>query len=355
MSLWVDKYRPRELGKLDYHLEQANQLKKMVEYGDFPHLLVYGPSGAGKKTRIMCLLRELYGPGVERLRIEHQNFETPSRKKLEIITIASNYHLEVNPSDVGFYDRVVIQELIKTVASAQQLDTSGQREFKVVILTEVDKLTKDAQHALRRTMEKYSATCRLILCANSTSKVIPPIRSRCLGIRVAAPSLETIAQVLQTVCKKEGLSLPPELARKIGEKSNRNLRRALLMCEACKVQHYPFNPQQEVSVPDWETFLQGTAAKIIEEQSPKRLLEVRERIYELLTHCIPPDIIFKGLLKELVRNCDGELKCEVTRLAAYHEHRLNLGSKAIYHIEAFISAFMAIYKKFLEESMAAMF
>nr|XP_045594943.1 replication factor C subunit 3-like [Procambarus clarkii] len=355
MSLWVDKYRPKELSKLDYHLEQANHLRKLVECGDFPHLLIYGPSGAGKKTRIMCLLRELYGPGVERLRIEHQNFESPSKKKLEIVTIASNYHLEVNPSDVGFYDRVVIQELIKTVASAQQLDTSGQREFKVVVLTEVDKLTKDAQHALRRTMEKYMTTCRLILCANSTSKVIPAIRSRCLGVRVAAPSSETVAQVLQSACKKEGLSLPLELAKKIAEKSNRNLRRALLMCEACKVQQYPFSAQQEICVPDWETFLQGTAAKIVEEQSPNRLLEVRERIYELLTHCIPPEVIFKGLLKELVRNCDGELKCEVTRLAAYHEHRLNLGSKAIYHIEAFIASFMAIYKKFLEESMSAMF
>jgi hypothetical protein len=36
----------------------------------------------------------------------------------------------VNPSDVGFHDRVVIQELIKTVAQTHQLDTSGQREFK---------------------------------------------------------------------------------------------------------------------------------------------------------------------------------------------------------------------------------
>ncbi|XP_050716217.1 replication factor C subunit 3-like [Eriocheir sinensis] len=355
MSLWVDKHRPKELSKLDYHLEQAAHLKKLVEGGDFPHLLIYGPPGAGKKTRVMCLLRELYGPGVERLRIEHQNFQTPSKKKLEIITLASNYHVEVNPSDVGIYDTVVVQELIKTIASVHQLDTSGQREFKVVILTEVDKLTKDAQHALRRTMEKYMATCRLILCTNSTSKVIPAIRSRCLGVRVPAPSVEQVAQVLQNVCKKESLMLPPELATRMAEASNRNLRRALLLCEATKVQQYPFSKQQDLVVPDWEVYLRDTAAKIVEEQSPKRLLEVRERIYELLTHCIPSEIIFKGLLQELVKNCDGELKCEVTSLAAFHEHRLNLGSKAIYHIEAFVAAFMALYKKFLEESMSSMF
>lgn len=101
MSLWVDKHRPRELSRLDYHKQQAAQLLNLTQQGDFPHLMFYGPSGAGKKTRIMCLLRELYGAGVERLRNETMTFTTPSNKKIEIMTVGSNYHLEVNPSDAG--------------------------------------------------------------------------------------------------------------------------------------------------------------------------------------------------------------------------------------------------------------
>ncbi|KAK7503849.1 hypothetical protein BaRGS_00004972 [Batillaria attramentaria] len=355
MSLWVDKYRPTSLAKLDYHKEQASHLRKLVQGGDFPHLLVHGPSGAGKKTRVMCVLRELYGSGVEKLRIEHNNFTTPSNKKLEVVSISSNYHIEVNPSDVGIYDRVVIQEMIKNVAQVNQLDSSSQKDFKVVVLTEVDRLSRDAQHALRRTMEKYMATCRLILVCNSTSKVIPAIRSRCLGVRVAAPSQDEITQVLHSICKKEGLNLPGELAKRIAEKSHGNLRRAILMCEACRVQQYPFSADQEVSEPDWEVFLRDTATMIVQEQSPRRLLEVRGRLYELLSHCIPADVIIKGLLQELLSNCDGELKTEVVQSAAHFEHRLQNGQKAIYHLEAFVARFMAIYKRFLEEGIADLF
>ncbi|XP_064404848.1 replication factor C subunit 3-like [Halichondria panicea] len=354
MSLWVDKHRPTLLNKLDYHKEQAAWLKKLAQSGDFPHLLVYGPSGAGKKTRIMCLLRELFGNGAEKLRIEHMTFTTPSKKKLEISTISSNYHVEINPSDAGIHDRVVIQELLKSMAQNQTLDSS-HRAFKVVILTEVDRLTKDAQHALRRTMEKYMSSCRIILCCNSTSKVIPAISSRCLGVRVPAPTIDVVCNVLKQTCRKEGLTLPPELAQRIAEKSGRNLRKALLVAEACRVQQYPFSDDQLVPECDWETFVRETATMIVEQQTPQRLLEVRARLYELLTHCIPPEIIIKSLLAELLPNCDGELKADVTQMAAYYEHRLQLGSKAIFHLEAFVAKFMSIYKRFVEEGLDLMF
>uniref|UniRef100_A0A8C0HEV0 Replication factor C subunit 3 n=1 Tax=Chelonoidis abingdonii TaxID=106734 RepID=A0A8C0HEV0_CHEAB len=332
MSLWVDKYRPCALGRVDYHREQAAQLRNLVQCGDFPHLLVYGPSGAGKKTRIMCLLRELYGAGVEKLRIEHQNITV---RNLSCAFFKENICVYIHPLS---YTRML----------------TFFTPLAVVLLTEVDKLTKDAQHALRRTMEKYMATCRLILCCNSVSKIIAPIQSRCLAVRVPAPSIEDICHVLSSVCKKEGLTLPQDLAHRLAEKSGRNLRKALLMCEACRVQQYPFTSDQDIPETDWEVYLRETANAIVSQQTPQRLLEVRGRLYELLTHCIPPEIIMKGLLSELLNNCDGQLKGEVAQMAAFYEHRLQLGSKAIYHLEAFVAKFMALYKKFMEDGLEDM-
>lgn len=352
--LWVDKHRPKDLSKLDYHKKQAEKLRNLIKEGDFPHLLVYGPSGAGKKTRIMCLLKELYGSGVERLRMEHMNFTTPSNKRLEIMTVSSNYHIEVNPSDVGIYDRVVVMDLIKNVAQTHQLDVSGQREFKVVVLNGVDDLTKDAQHALRRTMEKYIATCRLILHANSTSRVIPAIRSRCLAIRVPAPQKEEIVTILQNVSRKEGLNLPEALANRIADKSTGNLRRAILMLEACRVQNYPkdFNADQTVTEPDWQVFIREMARKITLEQSASKLGEVRNDLYELLVHSIPSDVIFKTLLEEIVKNCDVVLKTKIVALAGEYEHRMQQGNKAIFHLEAFVARYMSIYQEYMDVSMA---
>ena len=58
--------------------------------GDFPHLLVYGPSGAGKKTRIMCILRELYGAGVEKLKIEQQSFTVSVSCAVLLVTLGGS-------------------------------------------------------------------------------------------------------------------------------------------------------------------------------------------------------------------------------------------------------------------------
>lgn len=238
MALLVDKHRPRTLETLTYHPSLTARLQSLASSGDFPHLLVYGPSGAGKKTRITATLRALYGPGAEKIKIDARIFQTTSNRKLEFNIVSSNYHLEITPSDVGMYDRVVVQDLLKEVAQTAQVDISAKQRFKVVVINEADHLTRDAQAALRRTMEKYSPNLRLILLANSTSNIIAPIRSRCLLVRVAAPREDEIAEVLAKVGRKEGYKGCEGLEKRIAKDSGRNLRRALLMFEAVHAQKY---------------------------------------------------------------------------------------------------------------------
>eukprot|EP00850_Spirogloea_muscicola_P023801 SM000389S14642 [mRNA] locus=s389:19062:21553:- [translate_table: standard] len=292
----------------------------------------------------------MYGPAAEKVKVEHTTWkiEAGTRKlEIELTAVSSNHHVELTPSDAGYQDRYVVQEVIKEMAKSRPLDVTGNRQVKVLVLNEVDRLSKEAQHSLRRTMEKYSAACRLVLCCNSASKVIEAVRSRCLNVRVAAPTLDEIAAVLQHVAKKEGLSLPPVLAARIAVASNRNLRRAILSLEACKVKQYPFSDKQPVQTTDWEAYIAEIASDIFGEQSPKRLFMVRGKFYELLVNCIPAEVILKRLTLELIKKLDAELKHEVCHWAAFYEHRMQLGQKAIFHLEAFTAKFMSIYKKFL--------
>ncbi|PHT37162.1 Replication factor C subunit 3 [Capsicum baccatum] len=348
--LWVDKYRPKTLDKVIVHQDVAQNLQKLVSEGDCPHLLFYGPSGSGKKTLIMALLRQIFGPSADKVKVENKVWKVDAGTRtidVELTTLSSTHHVELNPSDAGFQDRYVVQEIIKEMAKNRPIDAKGKKGFKVLVLNEVDKLSREAQHSLRRTMEKYSASCRLVLCSNSSSKVTEAVRSRCLNVRINAPMEEEIVNVLEFIAKKEGLQSPQGFAARIAEKSNRNLRRAVLTFETCRVQQYPFTNNQAIPPMDWEQYVSEIASDIMKEQSPKRLFEVRGKLYELLTNCIPPEVILKRLLFELLKKLDSELKHEVSNWAAHYEHRMRLGQKAIFHLEAFVAKFMSIYKSFL--------
>ena len=405
--LWVDKHRPSKLEDLSFRDDITSRLEALASRPEsMPHLFFYGPSGSGKKTRISGLLRALFGPGADRLKLDKRTFQTPTKRTIDINLITSNYHIEISPGDAGLNDRYVVQELIKEIASNTNVasgmgggagkdattntnNVHGKPEFKVVVLSEVDRLSRPAQAALRRTMEKYSRTCRLILCCNSQSKVIEPVRSRCLGIRVGAPTNDNvcimycvcvclfwmvvcclvtsselmyhkkrmphqqICDVLQTVARKENITLPDELAINIARESSRNLRRAILMLEACHVQKRDgLTADQPVQKTDWELYIAQLAQDISKEQSPQKLMAAREKLYELLVNCIPAEVILKTLVRELCRNLDDGLKSELFEWAAFYEHRIALGSKEIFHLEAFIAKFMAMYKKYLNDLFA---
>jgi len=74
---------------------------------DIPHLILYGPSGAGKKTRVLCLLSEIFGAGVSKVKNETKTFKEGSIT-IEINILSSNHHMDMTPSDVGHRDRHVV-------------------------------------------------------------------------------------------------------------------------------------------------------------------------------------------------------------------------------------------------------
>lgn len=233
-----------------------------------------------------------------------------------------------------------------------------------------------------------------MMTCNNACRVIAPIRSRCLCVRVAAPSAAQIAAVLQATARKEAVTLPPLLAEKLAAQAHGNLRKALLTLEAARVRRaaarcasaqapippcalrrhahlrrrraaacardahtaaaqvaqYPFDPKGEVRQADWEAFIDGVAADCVREQSPRKLGEVRNKLYDLLAHCIPPDMIMERLTRALLVKLKHDpplLQMEVLHHAALYEVRMISGSKAIFHLEAFIAKFMAVYKRHL--------
>ena len=284
-------------------------------------MLFYGPSGAGKKTRITCLLKALYGPGALKLKVDQRVFLNPSKRKIEVNLISSNYHIEITPSDAGSYDRLIIQDILKEIAQTQQVDQNAAHKFKIIVINEADSLSRDAQAALRRTMEKYMTNLRLILCANSTSRITAPIRSRCLLMRVGAPADGDMARVLRHVAKREKFHLPDETSAEIVQNAQGNMRKAILVLETLRVQSPDLAGPVAIAQPDWQTYCERTADLILSEQTPARLLAVRGRLYELLVHAIPASLIFTTLTDYLVKRVDETLRASIVEKAAFYVRR----------------------------------
>jgi replication factor C subunit 3/5 len=220
--LWLDKYRPHAFSDMKFHSSLNQQLQQLAspdKVQSLPHLLFYGPSGAGKKARVGALLRAVYGPGADKVKVEMRSFKISGGKVVdqgaaadgvELAILSSSFHVEMSPSDVGpFKDRLITQAVVKEMAQSNM--PTGAVTFKIVVLNDVDELSRDAQAALRRTMEKYSSTCRFILISQNPCRVIDPLRSRCIALRVPAPAVPEIQVVLHSVASAEHVELPAAL------------------------------------------------------------------------------------------------------------------------------------------------
>jgi len=115
-----------------------------------------------------------------------------------------------------------------------------------------------------------------------------------------------MTKVLQHVAKKERFHIPDPALDSILQSTNGNLRKALLVFEAMRMQRPDLSGDIEVAKADWETYCGKIADSIVKEQSAAKLLEVRGKVYELLSHCIPPTVVLK-VSRALVGEESGDL------------------------------------------------
>ena len=307
---WVEKYRPRILDDVVNQGGIIKRLKQFIKDKSMPHLIFAGSAGTGKTTSALCMVRELYG-----------------RKMASNIT-----YLELNASDARGID--VIRTYIKDFAKARP---PRDIPFKVLILDEADNMTSPAQQALRRTMEKYTKNCRMILICNYSNKIIPPIQSRCVVFRFSSLNNEDIKKRIKYIAKQEKLTPTPDGLNALVEVSRGDCRRAINYLQSC-----------------------GTISKNIDQELVFRVAgEVpSEKIKEILQTSIEGQLklsikLLKDLIKDyglsgrnIIKNIHREiyhltisedLKIELSKLLAEFEYRLSQGGTEEIQLQALLA------------------
>src|SRR5437870_11349479 len=135
--------------------------------------------------------------------------------------------MELNASDERGID--VVRTTVKEFARMASL---SQVPFKILVLDEADNMTNDAQAALRRTMEKYTKTCRFILCCNYSGRIIEPIQSRCALFRFTPLPQEEIIGYLEHIAKAKGLKVGSTTHKSVVEISKGDLGKAINTLQA---------------------------------------------------------------------------------------------------------------------------
>jgi len=307
---WVEKYRPRLLDDIVNQLGIIKRLKQFVKDTSMPHLIFAGSAGTGKTTSALCMVRELYG-----------------RKMSPNIT-----YLELNASDARGID--VIRTYIKDFAKARP---PQDIPFKILILDEADNMTAPAQQALRRTMEKYTKNCRMILICNYSNKIIPPIQSRCVVFRFSSLNNDDIKERIKYIAKQENITLVSNGLNALVDVSRGDCRRAINYLQSCGTiskkidQDLVFRVAGEVPSDKILEILQ-TAMEGQLQLSIKLLKDL------IKDYGLSGRNIIKNIHREIYKlNTSEDMKIELSKILAEFEYRLSQGGTEEIQLQALLA------------------
>jgi replication factor C small subunit len=240
---------------------------------NLPHLLFVGPAGIGKTSSILALARDLYGSGYQ------------------------NYILELNASDERGIN--IIREKVKNFARTAAL--ASPVNFKILIMDEADHLTSDAQHALRRTMEIYTRTCRFCLIGNYSENIIDPIQSRCSVFRFIPLKDENVEDYLFKIVKNENLELSKEGFYALYNASEGDLRKATNLLQAAAASGKRIDDTSIYEV--LGSVRPDTVRKMLESALHGSFIESRELLRDLLINKgIAPEDIVRISYREIMKH-----------------------------------------------------
>jgi len=299
--MWSEKYRPKTLNEIVNQREIVTRLKTFVEEKNLPHLLFVGPAGVGKTTSILALAKDLYGSSYR------------------------NFILELNASDergIG-----IIREKVKNFARTSAI--ASPVSFKILIMDEADHLTSDAQHALRRTMELYTNTCRFCLLGNYSENIIDPIQSRCSVFRFSPLEEVELKNYIKEIALKENLKIVDEGLDAIYQASKGDVRKAINMLQAAAA-----NQTLIEDVTIYNLLGNVSPEKVKEMLSialEGKFLESRDRLRELLIdQGLAPEDIIRNIYREIMRNpsLTEQMKIRLSDIIGEVDYRLTQGSRA---------------------------
>jgi len=172
--LWTEKYRPQTLEDIIGQEQVISHLTLFAQTGSVPHLMLTGQHGTGKTSAIECLAKHLYG---ENWQMNTSIFQTAD------LFLQGKTYLEQDERYAHLYQKQAslltnFKYIIKSYSAMRPLDA----EFKLMVFEDAHTLSREAQQALRRIMERTSSTCRFILSTTTPSAIIPAISSRCLPL-----------------------------------------------------------------------------------------------------------------------------------------------------------------------------